>query len=548
MNERKKKIVLIPTISIPVSKASVYIPLGLLAIKSYIKDIVDVEIADSTVLIKQRRLRADNNFYNDFVSYLISLEADLYAFSTKTGSYIQSITIAEKLKNTLPNTLVALGGPQASVSDEATIQECNIDFVIRGEGETPFLMIANSLKNNLPINDIPSLTFKTHKNVDASRIESLDSLPIPCYEDYKDCYYDYLNGKPEYDIQSYVPVDSGRGCTGMCKFCYSPAMWKKKYRYKSSKRLFDELEYLYTNFGIDNVFFTEDNFTLIKNRLEEFCNYVISSKLPIKWSCYSRVDMLDKKSILLMKQAGCRQIYYGVESGSKKILEILDKKYTLEEANSIISYTVEAGIEVTASYVVGFVEESNQDVILTINAFADSIVAGAISKLHVIGIEFGSEYYNDVKNDMIFKPSLSAETLQNEYLITEAMYERISIDKRLFSYFYTTNIGEFNENWVKKFRIEYNYLVFAPVIAKIRKELFNDFLYQHVKYMISKLESFTIGNRVEDKVEFFKNSLEELLNKKGYYNISSDVKNEYQKWKEGKCKIKMISKTIVSEK
>lgn len=95
MNRKKPKIVLIPTMSLPISKLSIYIPLGLLAIKSYIKEHADVEIVDMTVLVKRGILQPDDTFYVMAAEYLKKLQADLYAFSTKSGSLIQTIKIAE---------------------------------------------------------------------------------------------------------------------------------------------------------------------------------------------------------------------------------------------------------------------------------------------------------------------------------------------------------------------------------------------------------------------------------------------------------------------
>ncbi len=548
MKENKlARIVLIPTIAFPLSKSSVYIPLGLLAIKAYIKSVADVIIVDPTVLIKQGVLCPDGDFYSYFADYLQGLDADLYAFSTKSGSYIQTITAAETLKRRCPEKLVALGGPQASICDSVTMDTCNVDFVIRGEGEIPFFMLARALSEEGSISDIPSLTFKNKRNPDADRINSLDDLPIPEYEEYKDYYSDYLYGKPKYDIQSYIPVDSGRGCPGKCKFCYSPAMWNKKCRLKSSERLFTEVKYLYETFGINSFFFTEDNFTVDKKRTVKFCELLSSSGIPVSWSCYSRIDTIDEQTILSMKKAGCRQIYYGVESGSEKILRLLDKKYSSSEANSIVAYTIDCGIEVTASYIIGFTEETQQDVIATVNAFTDSMVIGAVSKLHLIGVEYGTIYYSEVENSMKFLPSLSASLLQKDYLIDENMYQRISSDKRMFSYFYLSSVGFFEENWVKRFRIEYNYSLFTEVLKKIRASLPENFLLLHLNNMISRLNYSVLGETLEEKVTFFKDSLYDTLDQFSANDIMELLLSEYEKWMNGNTNVKMISKTIVAK-
>lgn len=546
MKDKKcARIVLIPTISFPISKASVYIPLGLLTIKAYIKSEADVMIVDPTLLIKKGALCANSSFYASFAEYLQRLNADLYAFSTKAGSYIQTITVAETLKQCCPTKLVALGGPQASVCDVATMETCNIDFIIRGEGEKPFLMLAKALSEGSSICNIPSLTFKDHRNPDVDRIVNLDDLPLPEYEEYRNYYSDYLKGKPEYDIQSYVPIDSGRGCPSACKFCYSPAMWKKKCRMKSAERLFEEVKYLYDTFDVTSVFFTEDNFTVNKKRTTRFCELLFSSGINVSWSCYSRIDTVDRETILSMKKAGCRQIYYGVESGSENILKLLGKKYSTAEANSIISYSVNCGIAVTASYIIGFTEETERDIVETLNAFANSIILGAASKLHLIGIEYGTEYYMEVRDSMVFRPSLSPSLLKKEYLIDDAMYDRISSDKRVFSYFYLSSLGFFEENWIKKLRIEYNYSLFTETLKMILESLPDNFLFLHLNNMKLRLNTFLLGDSLGEKVTFFKDSLVDMLKLYSADDLIELAILEYEKWINGNKNIKMTSKTIV---
>ena len=245
-----------------------------------------------------------------------------------------------------------------------------------------------------------------------------------------------------------------------------------------------------------------------------------------------------------MKEAGCRQIYYGVESGSQKILDLLGKHYTAAEAQELISYTVNCGIEVTASYIVGFTEETDEDMALTLNAYADSLIAGAVSKLHLLGIEYGTQYYEDIKSEMVFCPSLSKDVLATEYLINDEMYVRISVDNQLYSYFYVRKSGFFSENWVKKFRIEYNFCVFSRTLERIRTELSEDFLFSLLKEMVKCHEKMSAGKSLEDKVIFFKNSLLHILEIKEMKELAELVRAEYNDWKIGKKSIKMISKTL----
>lgn len=540
---RRPKIILIPTISFPISKVSIYIPLGLLAIKSYIEDKADVVIVDFSILIKKKQILTDESFYQCAAEYLAKYQADLYAFSTKSGSIIQTITVAENLKRINPGLKVALGGPQATACDEIILNTCNIDFIIRGEGERPFYNIVEAISHGESLSGIKSLSFKTHCNADEERIHDMNTLPIPKYEEYSDYYESYLADKPEYDIQSYIPIDSGRGCPSSCKFCYSPTMWKRKCGLKSAERLFEEIQYLSQQFGVQSFFFTEDNFTISRYRIERLCELMVRNNISVEWNCYSRIDTIDKELIVLMKKAGCRQIYYGVESGSMKILNNLNKNYSMEQAYDIIKFSIDAGINVTASFIVGFPEEDADDISATLNAFLYTIAIGAISKLHMLGVEYGTALYEEVENTMRFCPSISSDVLRDEYLITREMYHKISQDKKLYSYFYTYEQGIFVENWIKLFRIEYNYSVFLHGLYVIQKEEENGrFLFEHLKYMINRNDM--VGNSLEDKVIFFMESLIACLQKLNRDDIIKIVEKDYEDWKSGKNIVKRISKTL----
>ena len=544
MIRQKPKVVLIPTIAFPISKLSIYVPLGVLAIKAYIECIADVKIVDLSILLKKKVLPSDASFYQRASEYLAAFQADLYAFSTKTGSFLQTITVAENLKKNNPEYRVALGGPQASACDEIILNYSVIDFVIRGEGEIPFKNIVTAISKGENLSEIKSLSFKTHRNADEDRIQNMDELPFPKYEEYAEYYKEYLIDKPEYDIQSYLPIDSGRGCPSNCKFCYSPSMWKRKCRFKSADRLVQEILFLSDKFGVKSVFFTEDNFTVIRERVLKVCKLLIQHHISVEWNCYSRIDSIDKEMISLMKKAGCRQIYFGVESGSSKILSNLKKNYSLEDVYQIIQFCVSEGIDVTASFIIGFPEEDDNDISATLNAFLHTIALGAISKLHMLGVEYGTVLYEEVESKMRFCPSNSPNILRDEYLITQEMYRKIAQEQRLFSYFYTYEQGLFSENWIKLFRIEYNYSIYYNILWILPKEGNEYFLLEHLKYMIKRSQKEPIKNSLDEKVTFFTESLKELLESKKRHDLVKMVEKKYADWKSGKATVKKTSKTL----
>ena len=134
-----------------------------------------------------------------------------------------------------------------------------------------------------------------------------------------------------FEKQPVFTMNTSRGCPFQCTFCSVGSIWGKKYTYFSAERVVSEIEYLVQHYGAKGVYFREDNFTLNKKRLESFCNLIINKDLKIHWACESRVDTLDGEILKLMYRAGARAFYFGVESGSQKILDFLKKGIKVEQ-------------------------------------------------------------------------------------------------------------------------------------------------------------------------------------------------------------------------
>lgn len=198
------------------------------------------------------------------------------------------------------------------------------DIVVRGEAERviPNLISDCSLSSVRGISYMEGSSIIHNQSEDL--VEDLDTLPMPAYD---------LLSMPKYysALGSYKRLPSiglmvSRGCPGRCTFCLGGKIFGSKIRYFSPRRIFDEISYLSKEFGFRDICFYDDNFTTSKNIVSELCDLMISNRLDISWSCFSRIDTVNLDLLQKMKRSGCHQIMYGVESGDEQILKNVNKK------------------------------------------------------------------------------------------------------------------------------------------------------------------------------------------------------------------------------
>ncbi len=243
---------------------------------------------------------------------------------------------------------ILVGGPHTSVGWKE-IPEF-VDHIVIGEGEISLPKIINS-----EIED---------RVVYGERVEDLDSLPMPAWEEFIYRPYDWTHHW--HKIYPLYTMNTSRGCPFSCKFCSVKSIWGKTYRYMSAGRIIDDIQHMIKNYGAKGIYFREDHFTLKKKRTIEFCQLLLKKNIKIDWICETRVDELsDFEYQKLMKDAGCRVFYIGVESGSPNMLEFYNKGETREQFIRAFEVAKKVGIKTYASFIVGFPEETETDRAMT---------------------------------------------------------------------------------------------------------------------------------------------------------------------------------------
>ncbi|MCP4676430.1 MAG: radical SAM protein [Deltaproteobacteria bacterium] len=232
---------------------------------------------------------------------------------------------------------VVAGGPHAGVAAEEILRDGRVRVVVRGEGELIAARVFEALQNGKGLSNIDGIAFLDEAGAyvqtpEVDYFENLDELPSPPYGLFRVTRYrNRLRGLPVVDMMT------SRGCPYSCGFCYRGPTGGRKVRFMSPKRVLAEMERLYRNFGFRAFFFVDDIFTLRRERIIEICELIIASRRRFYWACQTRVDRVDFELLALMKRAGCISIHFGVESGSQRIVDKLDKKTTVEQTMTAIA-------------------------------------------------------------------------------------------------------------------------------------------------------------------------------------------------------------------
>ena len=159
-------------------------------------------------------------------------------------------------------------------------------------------------------------------------------------------------------------IETGRGCPYNCTFCSTKTFWNRKVRLKSIDRLINEIKYYDNNYSINNFGFIHDLFTARKQHIMEFCKKLVDLRLNINWTCDTRADTLDEEIVKLMAKAGCNRITLGVETGSDRMQQIINKNLTISKIKETIKLLDKYNIKMKICVMYGFPEEEERDLLL----------------------------------------------------------------------------------------------------------------------------------------------------------------------------------------
>jgi len=282
-----------------------------------------------------------------------------------TTSYPYAKIMARQIRAADSTVKLAVGGVFASLNSQLVKLQCpEVDFVCRGDGEQLILDLIERLDDP---EEIPGVSWmkdgKLVQNSSRPIERDLDQWPFP---DRESLPLDFIESMPldvpaVLSMERFTTMQTSRGCPWPCIFCDIPVFNEGKWRSRSAGHVVKEFEHLQEN-GYGAVYFVDDHFLLKPKRIETICEGINEAGVTIQWGCEGRVDSTAQHLFPVMAKAHCRTIMFGLESGSQKILDRLDKEQTLEEVETAVTNAKKAGIEIVHGFfVVGSPDETVED-------------------------------------------------------------------------------------------------------------------------------------------------------------------------------------------
>jgi radical SAM superfamily enzyme YgiQ (UPF0313 family) len=323
-------------------------PLGLASIASFVRahnfsvDIIDCNIYAPSVEM------FEPYFKNNFVSIYRSVT--LIGITSFTFNIKKALKIAALCKKYYPKSIVVLGGCHATALPEDVLRDKNVDVVCVGEGEHAFF----ELLSTVPFANIKGIVYKDKggafiTNPERLRIKDLDQLPMPAYDLLP--ILQYRPAKGSYTRLPAMSMVTSRGCPGRCTFCFKTL--GDQLVFKSAEKIFEEIVFLVENYGIKQILFYDDTFTVHKKNVARLCDLLIENNVDISWTCFARVDFVDLHLLQKMRSAGCHQVMYGVENIDETVLNNINKKINTAQVCDAVRWTKKAGIECRLAFMVG---------------------------------------------------------------------------------------------------------------------------------------------------------------------------------------------------
>lgn len=342
-----------------------FTPLGLISLATVIhgQDCkVTMEIIDLYKEYASGRQDMKRSFQTNIeedARYILSKKPDAVGIYAMCNTLHSVLLLADKLRELAPEVRIMLGGPQATIAAKSILENCSfIDAIGLGEGETTILGICKALETG-DFKNATGVAFREQEKVVLryadTLIEDLDQLPLIDFDLYP------------YPLSDAISLDVGRGCPFSCTFCSTKLFWKQRYRIKTPKRIFDEIEFYHNKYGVKHYPIVHDLFTLDKEAIRQFCNLIIDHQTDIRWTCSSRLDTVDEELLQRMSEAHCTNIFFGVESGSARMQRVLHKNLDLKKLPVLYKLCRETKIGTTFSFMYGFPQETRSDVSDTLN-------------------------------------------------------------------------------------------------------------------------------------------------------------------------------------
>lgn len=300
------------------------------------------------------------------LSFLEEERPDVAGVTFTTEKRFDGFRLIREIDRKLPQTTIIAGGAHCSLAPNDTLEGIpQIDFIVRGEGETTFPELLDAIHNgNMP--KVDGISYRKNgvviNNKERALIQDLDSIAFPDYSLIDLDKYSLTLNIPGQESRRAATIIANRGCPFGCSFCATSKLWGKIFRARSVQNIISEMEFLRKKYQIDTFWILDDTFTVNIDKVRQFCTYLLEYKWNIKWYSSIRVDNMDKETLALMRDAGMVFVTYGIESGSERIIkEVIGKGITLEKGKRVTEWCKELRISSRIFFMFSFPGETKQE-------------------------------------------------------------------------------------------------------------------------------------------------------------------------------------------
>jgi anaerobic magnesium-protoporphyrin IX monomethyl ester cyclase len=346
----------------PWKTSELWPPLGLL----YIASSVVAQRGDEVKVIDAF---CENLKKEDLVRRVIQERPDVFGMNCSTHTFISAIDALREIRIALPDTILVMGGFQATFAADRILREYPfVNFIIKGEAEKSFPKLLTCIEQGKIPADVEGIEFidnAHHHSNPPTLIDDLDSLPFPARHLAHDVDYAYYFDKIRLTFGKLTTFCSSSGCPYKCTYCSCAAFSHRKWRPRSAKNVIEELESLQGE-GYESCVMIDDNLTNSRKRMEEICDLIRSKRIKMQFYCEGRVDNAPYSLLRKMKKAGFNIIYYGVESASQNVLDYYKKGITPEQSLRAVQTAKRAGMVVVVSLIIGAPGETKEEILKTI--------------------------------------------------------------------------------------------------------------------------------------------------------------------------------------
>ena len=455
-------------------------PLGLMIISSYLTSKnVDNEIID----VKSISLTPEETFQQT-VSRIISCNPNIVGIGCCATEIFEVKRICVQIREKLPSCIIVLGGPHPTYKPEDFVEsDTPFDYIVIGEGEITLFELASAIKDGSDIDKGKGILYK--KNGELVRtepqalIENLDELPLPAYEKIDMDYYTQPNVwsiRPV--LLSSVWLFTSRACPYSCKYCVAHVVFGRKVRKRSPENVVAEIEYLVNKYNIDGFFIADEIFTVEKKRTQRICELLKEKKLNVLWGCQTRANLIDDQSVKSMKESGCIQIDFGIESGSDRVLQTMGKQIKVEQYKKAAKICRKYGMRQLANMMINIPGERLEDIDLSVKLAKESKYNVLFWNAYtpIPGVSFGSELsLHDLESQLNFSSVSSYEMLEKKYKFGDYGKPIIEVLKDLYAIFPHPRYVRISLNpfyyirWLRYFSFVFNAKYLKKILTSKRR-------------------------------------------------------------------------------